>query len=484
MNADKNQDGYRRLSAAEYALLFLGLLGRRFFHFGSGFLQVLDNLTIQFIDAGLAIALREILRPLLADGYFFGPLAIVRDHAGIEYGLSATFFGELGGGQVAQFIDQVLHAGVVHGFAVGGPLVASLRVARAFDLHATRVAEPEVEHLFIAEIVHAFVQGVGQIGVGFVHAFHGGTLGEHVLLFVAADFHGLGAAGVGDGDGGHLGGRGELFGGVSLGEIHLGVFQFADQTIDGGAIGAQGTGLDDLPLVLAVFAEFHGRTLGGEFHAREFVGIEGEEALVAQVVGALVEAGLDGGGDGDHLAVIGQFGVGAGAVEGVVADQQAIGFAVLADDLDVERGHVEAVGPEVGGLLLHYFIGGEVGERGDHGGGGVLIGRHRLGGGHLPFAVLALEVERLVGHLLDFDFLELVVGNGQQLGGRVGGGCFGFVGLGLIAPPRYTPQNSQKNDGDEESFRLHWLISSSTMWPGRNRQWPTGRRPRSARTRG
>src|ERR1039458_3857130 len=77
---------------------------------GSGFLQVVDNLAIQFIDAGLAVALREILRPLLADGYFFGPLAAVRDHAGIEYGLSATFFGELGGGQVAQFIDQVLHA--------------------------------------------------------------------------------------------------------------------------------------------------------------------------------------------------------------------------------------------------------------------------------------------------------------------------------------------------------------------------------------
>src|ERR1017187_4526539 len=100
MNADKNQDAYRRLSAAEYALLFLGVLGRRFFHFGSGFLQALDNLTIQFIDAGLAIALREILRPLLADGYFFGPLAIVRDHAGIEYGLSATFFAKLGGGQL------------------------------------------------------------------------------------------------------------------------------------------------------------------------------------------------------------------------------------------------------------------------------------------------------------------------------------------------------------------------------------------------
>ena len=43
------------------------------------------------------------------------------------------------------------------------------------------------------------------------------------------------------------------------GEIHLGVFELADQAIDGGAIGAQGARLDDLPLVLAVLAEFDGR---------------------------------------------------------------------------------------------------------------------------------------------------------------------------------------------------------------------------------
>src|ERR1035437_1574767 len=44
-------------------LFLLRLLRRRFFHFGSGFLQVLDNLTVQFIDAGFAVTLRKILRP-------------------------------------------------------------------------------------------------------------------------------------------------------------------------------------------------------------------------------------------------------------------------------------------------------------------------------------------------------------------------------------------------------------------------------------
>src|ERR1039457_1575978 len=62
-------------------LLLLGLFRCRFFHFGSGFLQVVDNLAIQFIDAGFAVPLREILRALLADSDFLVPLAAARDHA-------------------------------------------------------------------------------------------------------------------------------------------------------------------------------------------------------------------------------------------------------------------------------------------------------------------------------------------------------------------------------------------------------------------
>ena len=62
---------------------------------------------------------------------------------------------------------------------------------------------------------------------------------------------------------------------------------------------------------------------------------------------------------------------------------------------DVERGDVEAVGLEVGGLLFDDFIGVEIGEGGDHGAGGVLIGGQRLGRGHLPLAVLALQAEKL-----------------------------------------------------------------------------------------
>src|ERR1039458_8481423 len=58
-------------------LLILRLFRCRFFHIGSGFLQVVDSFAIQFIDAGFTVPLREILRPLLADGDLLVPLAAV-----------------------------------------------------------------------------------------------------------------------------------------------------------------------------------------------------------------------------------------------------------------------------------------------------------------------------------------------------------------------------------------------------------------------
>src|SRR5262245_12015110 len=104
-----------RSSAAEYVLLLFRLLWRRFFYVGSGFLQVLYSLAVQFIDAGFAFALREILGGLFGNSHFFGALSAVGDHGGVKNGLASSLFGEFGGGQVAQLIDQVLYAGVVHG---------------------------------------------------------------------------------------------------------------------------------------------------------------------------------------------------------------------------------------------------------------------------------------------------------------------------------------------------------------------------------
>src|ERR1017187_8666653 len=286
-------------------LLLLGLFRCRFLHIGSGFLQIVDNFAVQFIDAGLAVPLREILRPLLADGDFLVPLAAARDHACHHDGFSATLFGELGGRQIAQFVDQGLHAQVVHVLAVGGPFVARLGVALALDLYLAGVAETEIENLLIAEVVYGFFQRVGQIAVDFVQALYGGALGEDVLVLIAADLEALRAAGVGHGDGSHFACLGELLAGLRLGEIHLGIFEFADQAVHGRAIGTQGARLDDLPLVLPVLAEFDRRTFGGELNARQLFGIEGEQALVAQVVGTLIQAGLGETADRDHLGVVG-----------------------------------------------------------------------------------------------------------------------------------------------------------------------------------
>ena len=90
------------------------------------------------------------------------------------------------------------------------------------------------------------------------------------------------------------------------------------------AVGAQRARLEDLPLVLAVLAELHGLAFGGEIDARQLVGIEGEQALVAQIVEALIEAGLDEAEDGVDVRVVRQLGVGAGAVGGIVADQELV----------------------------------------------------------------------------------------------------------------------------------------------------------------
>ncbi len=72
-------------------------------------------------------------------------------------------------------------------------------------------------------------------------------------------------------------------------EVHLGVFGFADQFVDLRAVGAQRLRLDDLPLIL-VAAELDVLLLGDQLDAAELVLVEGEQALVAQIVERLVEA--------------------------------------------------------------------------------------------------------------------------------------------------------------------------------------------------
>ena len=154
-------------------------------------MQVVHSLAVQFIDARLVLALREILGALLRNGDFFDPLAVVGSHCGFEDRLAAAFLGELRGAEVAQLVDQVLDAGVVHGLGAGQPLVAALGVGHGLELDLAGIAETEIEELLVAEIVQALVERVAQIGGHFVNAFDHGALGVVVLVLVSADFERL-----------------------------------------------------------------------------------------------------------------------------------------------------------------------------------------------------------------------------------------------------------------------------------------------------
>ena len=73
----------------------------------------------------------------------------------------------------------------------------------------------------------------------------------------------------------------------------LASLSLSTRPFDRRAVGAQRPRLQDLPFVLGVLAELDRLALGLQFDARQLVLIEGEQALVAQIVGPLVEAGLD-----------------------------------------------------------------------------------------------------------------------------------------------------------------------------------------------
>ena len=126
-------------------------------------------------------------------------------------------------------------------------------------------------------------------------------------------------------------------------EVHLGVLQLAEQLVHLQAVGAQRFGLHDLPLIL-VAAELDVLLLGDQLHAAELVLIEGEQALVAQIVERFVEAGLDVTRDREDARIAIQHGVGAAIGGRIVADLELADLAALAGDVDFQAGRIQAVG--------------------------------------------------------------------------------------------------------------------------------------------
>jgi hypothetical protein len=83
-------------------------------------------------------------------------------------------------------------------------------------------------------------------------------------------------------------------------------------------IGAQGLGLDELPF-LFVAAELDVLLLGEKFDLAELVKIDGEQALVAKIVGGFIDAGFVVIGDGEDARITFELGKEGAAGWSVVA---------------------------------------------------------------------------------------------------------------------------------------------------------------------
>ena len=66
-----------------------------------------------YVDARLVLTLREILIALLGNRRLFDALAAIGGDGGFEDLVSPALFGELGGAQIAQLVDEILHAEVL-----------------------------------------------------------------------------------------------------------------------------------------------------------------------------------------------------------------------------------------------------------------------------------------------------------------------------------------------------------------------------------
>src|SRR5262249_44489492 len=131
--------------------------------------------------------------------------------------------------------------------------------------------------------------------------------------------------------------------------LHRGVLRLADEFFHLITIGAQRTRLENLPLVLARAAEFEARLAGGiQLNAAEFVLIEDQEMLLAQVFRLLVESRLDRAADGEEAIVAVELDVGSARGGIVLAEAHYFGAAVGQREGHGDLRGLQAIGREVG----------------------------------------------------------------------------------------------------------------------------------------
>src|SRR5262249_53993041 len=237
---------------------------------------------------------------------------------------------------------------------------------------------------------------------------------------------------------------------IGHGGVHLGVLQFSYQLLHLRAIRAQRLGLEDLPFVLIVLTELDGLPLGLQFDARQLVGIERKQALVAQVFGGFVEARFRSARYAEYSRIVLELDERAAAGRSVIADEQVFRLAILLgyDHFDGRRS--QPILGEIRGFVLDEPIGGQRRKRGHYRAHRVLIGRERLRLLDLPFArIRLLHDSRVAAGFLQTNNLELVIGNCEDFRWRILGGRLLFRLLVLARPVATPTEASQNNYGDQ-----------------------------------
>ena len=225
------------------------------------------------------------------------------------------------------------------------------------------IVEAEIEQLFVAEVIELLVEALTNVIRHLVHAINHARF-RVIVVFVFANFEFLSTR-IGcelcnrEWSAGSK--RRSSFLRICLGaEFHFRVGQLAEQLIHLSAVGSQRLRPENLPLIF-VAAEFNLLLVCGEFDAADFVGLEREQPLVAQIIHAFVQSGLVVSRKCKYSAIAFDSHVSTVIGRRIIANEQLVRLTVFLSDADLERGLAQTILVEVACLLFDQSIGIEGG---------------------------------------------------------------------------------------------------------------------------
>jgi hypothetical protein len=231
--------------------------------------------------------------------------------------------------------------------------------------------------------------------------------------------------------------------------------ELLEEIVDLEVVRAIRRGLLDLPAVLDA-GEADGLVFAGEVDAADGGGVDREQALVAEIGEAFVEAGLEVRRGSEEARITGEGDVGGIAGGRVVAEEQAACLVVFGGHVELEGRVGEAELGEVGRLVFNEALGGEGRERGEHGRDDAAVGGEGFGRGDLPVRRAgADEGDGLRAALLQGEGGD---GGGIELEDRRAGRGGGRGGLGRLAvfgPIENAGEDEKNDDSNEETAKFH-----------------------------